>query len=83
MTEREKMLSGQLYDCGDPELLNQWHDAKDLVRDYNALDSRNAAEKKAILKQLLGASEKICGLHRLSLWIMGTISISVIIVRSI
>ena len=54
MTEREKMLSGQLYDCGDPELLNQWHDAKDLVRDYNALDSRNAAEKKAILKQLLG-----------------------------
>ena len=34
MTEREKMLAGQLYDCGDPELLAQWHKAKDLIRDY-------------------------------------------------
>ena len=25
MTEREKMLAGQLYDCGDAELLTQWH----------------------------------------------------------
>ena len=25
MTEREKMLAGQLYDCGDAELLMQWH----------------------------------------------------------
>lgn len=23
MTEREKMLAGELYDCGDPELLTQ------------------------------------------------------------
>ncbi len=35
MTEREKMLAGQLYDCGDSELLNRWHEAKNLVRDYN------------------------------------------------
>ena len=35
MTEREKMLAGELYDCGDAELLTQWHKAKDLVRDYN------------------------------------------------
>lgn len=28
MTEREKMLAGQLYDCGDAELLTQWHKAK-------------------------------------------------------
>ena len=25
MTEREKMLAGELYDCGDAELLTQWH----------------------------------------------------------
>lgn len=25
MTEREKMLAGELYDCGDTELLTQWH----------------------------------------------------------
>lgn len=29
MTEKEKMLAGQLYDCGDEELLTQWHKAKD------------------------------------------------------
>ena len=28
MTEREKMLAGELYDCGDKELLEQWHKAK-------------------------------------------------------
>ena len=35
MTEREKMLAGELYDCGDAELLTQWHKAKDLIRGYN------------------------------------------------
>ncbi|EFB75768.1 sugar O-acetyltransferase [Subdoligranulum variabile] len=54
MTEREKMLAGQLYDCGDPELLAQWHRAKDLIRDYNQLDSADAAEKDRILTELLG-----------------------------
>ena len=24
MTEREKMLAGELYDCGDPELLDSF-----------------------------------------------------------
>lgn len=54
MTEREKMLAGQLYDCGDFELLTRWHKAKDLVRDYNALDSLNQKEKDRILKEMLG-----------------------------
>ena len=56
MTEREKMLAGQLYDCGDAELLEQWHKAKDLVRDYNQTDSKAAEEKKRILQELLGGS---------------------------
>lgn len=54
MTEREKMLAGQLYDCGDAELLTQWHKAKNLMRDYNRLDSENRAEKDRILTELLG-----------------------------
>jgi len=58
MTEREKMLAGQLYDCGDEELLSQWHRAKDLVRDYNQLDSMNTAEKDRILNELLGGRGK-------------------------
>ena len=56
MTEREKMLAGQLYDFGDAELLEQWHKAKDLVRDYNQTDSKAAEEKKRILQELLGGS---------------------------
>lgn len=54
MTEKEKMLAGELYDCGDPELLAQWHRAKDLVRDYNNADSANSQEKERILTELLG-----------------------------
>ena len=56
MTEREKMLAGQLYDCGDEELLTQWHKAKNLMRDYNRTDSENAEEKDRILIQLLGGT---------------------------
>ena len=58
MTEREKMLAGQLYDCGDIELLTQWHKAKDLARDYNQTDSANALEKDRILSELLGGKGK-------------------------
>lgn len=54
MTEREKMLAGQLYDSGDPELLARWHRAKDLMRDYNRTDSADLAEKERILDALLG-----------------------------
>ena len=56
MTEREKMLAGELYDCGDAELLNQWHKAKDLIRDYNGTESANLQEKNRILRELLGGS---------------------------
>ncbi len=56
MTEREKMLAGELYDGGDPELLKQWHRAKDLVRDYNLADSDDLDTKKGILNELLGSS---------------------------
>lgn len=58
MTEREKMLAGFLYDCGDKELLSQWHRAKDLIRDYNRTDSANTAEKERILHELLGGRGK-------------------------
>ena len=58
MTEREKMLAGQLYDCGDPELLTRWCRAKDLVRDYNATDSADLEAKDRILGELLGGRGK-------------------------
>ena len=58
MTEREKMLAGELYDCGDEELLTQWHKAKDLARDYNQTNSADADEKERILRELLGGKGK-------------------------
>lgn len=58
MTEREKMLAGELYDCGDPELLSRWHQAKDLMRDYNQTDSKDMERKEAILSALLGGRGK-------------------------
>lgn len=55
VTEREKMLAGELYDYGDPELLTQRHKPKDLTRDYNQTDSD---EKERILNELLGGKGK-------------------------
>lgn len=46
MTEKEKMLAGQLYDCGDTELLAQWHKAKDLVCEYNQIPSNDGVKKQ-------------------------------------
>ncbi|RHR26230.1 sugar O-acetyltransferase [Clostridium sp. AF19-22AC] len=58
MTEREKMLAGQIYDCGDPELLEQWHKAKDLIRIYNNSNSVDIKRKEEILNELLGGRGK-------------------------
>lgn len=57
-SERDKMLDGELYDCGDEELLIQWHKAKDLTRDYNKTDSSDTQEKERILNELLGGKGK-------------------------
>ena len=54
MTEREKMLAGELYDCGDEELLTQWHKAKNLIREFNNTISEDLESKNNILNQLLG-----------------------------
>lgn len=58
MTEREKMLAGELYDCGDPELLSRWHEAKDLVLQYNSVKSQDQEAKDRILERLLGGRGK-------------------------
>ncbi len=58
MTEKEKMLAGQLYDCGDMELITQWHKAKNLIRQYNNTMSEDAYTKNNILDNLLGSKGK-------------------------
>ena len=34
-SEKQKMLSGESYDCADAELLTRWHRAKALQQKYN------------------------------------------------
>ena len=58
MTEREKMLAGELYDCGDKELLERWHLAKNLVKEYNNIQSEDLENENKILKKFLGKVEK-------------------------
>lgn len=54
-TEKEKMLAGELYNPGDPELLTRWHEAKRLQRLYAEVDTRDRAELGRVLDQLLGS----------------------------
>lgn len=58
MTEKEKMLAGELYDCGDPELMEIWRRGKNLAREYNALDYGDRKAQRRILGELLGGMGK-------------------------
>ena len=58
MTEKEKMLAGELYDCGDPELLKIWNRGKNLMLQYNNLDYSNKTEQSKILDEWLGSRGK-------------------------
>jgi maltose O-acetyltransferase len=54
MTEREKMLAGERYDCGDPELMALWTRGKNLMQQYNALNYSQSKEQQEILSEMLG-----------------------------
>ena len=58
MTEKEKMLAGELYDCGDPELMEIWYSGKNLIQKYNNLDYSDKKEQLRILDELLGSRGK-------------------------
>ena len=58
MTEKEKMLAGELYDAGDKELISRWHLAKKLMRKYNQADSTDFELLDKILAKLLGSKGK-------------------------
>jgi len=55
MTEKEKMLAGELYDCGDLELMDIWNSGKNLMQKYNSLNYSNKMEQLKILDELLGS----------------------------
>jgi len=54
MTEWEKCMAGEVYDCHDKIFLDIKQHARKLLQEYNALAYDQKAEKLSILKQLLG-----------------------------
>ena len=55
MTEKERMLAGLSYNSRDPELLDMYFSARELMQEYNNLNARKIDERFRILKQLFGA----------------------------
>jgi maltose O-acetyltransferase len=54
MTEREKMLAGQLYDASDPELARLRKRARALMRAYGATTEEEGERRRALLGELFG-----------------------------
>ena len=63
MTEREKMLSGQLYCADEPELNAARHRADLLCRQLNALPMAETELRMEVLRQLLGKVGKNCAIN--------------------
>ena len=55
MTELEKCLAGEYYNCHDPVFLEMKGRARRLLQGYNSLQYDQKREKEAILRQLLGS----------------------------
>ena len=54
MTEKEKMLSGELYSATDEELLRELNETKDTIHRYNLLMPSETGKRKELLLNLLG-----------------------------
>ena len=63
MTEKEKMLAGQLYNPSDPELDQLRLKARKLARCYNLTDEDEREKQYEILKELLPNTREIPGLQ--------------------
>ncbi len=59
MTEKEKMLAGELYDANyNIDLENERERAKDLCYEFNNLKPSNREKQISILKELLGKTKE-------------------------
>ena len=54
MTEKEKMLAGEVYSAVDPELLEELMVTREMLYEYNSLHPSETLRMKKILKGLLG-----------------------------
>lgn len=58
MTEKEKMLSGQLYNAADPELVAERHQARLLFQRINNLTDRDKELREKLFYDLFGKAGK-------------------------
>ena len=54
------MLSGQLYNADDPELVAEREHARDLTKRYNRTTARDQSERRELLDVLLGSHGEEC-----------------------
>ena len=55
MTEKEKMLAGQIYDANyDKNLIEERQKAKELCFKYNMLNPSDTIDRENVLKELIG-----------------------------
>lgn len=60
MSEKEKMLAGELYDANyNKDLENEREQAKDLCYEFNNLKPSNREKQNEILKRILGKTKEI------------------------
>lgn len=59
LNEKEKMLSGEIYDASDKHLIKERNIAKDLCFEYNHLQPSKLKERKALIKKLFGKTGKM------------------------
>ena len=57
MTEKEKMLAGEIYDACNPELLEELNAVKVLCQQYNQLLPTDFAARNEMLQQMLGQAD--------------------------
>lgn len=56
-SEKEKMLSGQLYNAFDEELLNERQSAKDIIFEFNNLHPSGIVKRNELIKSLFGKTK--------------------------
>jgi maltose O-acetyltransferase len=56
LSEKEKMLAGELYDAGNRQLVAERHKARQLLMQLNTSASHDTAGRQALLAELLGTA---------------------------
>ncbi|ODR80778.1 acetyltransferase [Haladaptatus sp. W1] len=56
VSEKEKMLAGELYDPADPELADERRRARELTRRFNATDETETETREPLVQELFGST---------------------------